>query len=167
MAEKEKPVPQLGAMDFQEAEYMFRTYVAEIEQGVTPEELLKQGYWAHHAEKLRPWDEIKARAKDGTWMAHLVVLDSSRTWAKVKQISFHRLATDDVSLTEGSDKEAAKEMEKYEVKWRGPAHKWCVVRKSDAAVLAEGRAKDEAQGWLEQYVLAEQGKAPPPDSVRV
>jgi hypothetical protein len=64
--------------------------------------LLVPAFWAHHALKLKPLDEIRAHAEDGTWLANYVVLDCSRTWAKVQQLSLHRLTTADVAQTQAS-----------------------------------------------------------------
>src|SRR3954469_16667241 len=78
---------------------------AKIAQGVSPDELLKPAFWAHHALKLKPLDEIRAHAEDGTWLANYVVLDCSRTWAKVQLLSMHRLTTADQSQTQASNLE--------------------------------------------------------------
>lgn len=126
-------------------------YDAVIPTGVTPEQLLKPAFWAHHGIRLRPWDEIRARAEDGTWMGTYLVLDCSRTWARVLQLSFHRLTSGDVAITQASMDEMKAVIAAHQVVHRGPLA-WSVVRKSDRAVLLEGRTtKPEAVSWLEAY----------------
>jgi hypothetical protein len=134
---------------------------ALIPIGVTLEQILKPAFWAHHAVKLKPMDEIRARAEDGTWLAYLVVLDCSRTWAKVAA-PLHapphharRLAQTQASLQEQKAFIAA-----HKVVHRGP-HKWSVVRKADNAVLEQGiEQKDAAEKWLEKHAREQASAAP-------
>jgi len=146
---QDKPLPQLSPGDFALFEHVSTRYDALVTQGVAPEQLLNPAYWAHHAVKLRPMDEIRARAADGTWVAELIVLDCSRTWAKVKMLRMDRLTTGDVALTEASIAERNAFIEAHDVVLRGP-HKWCVVRRQDKVVVQEDLAtKDAAKAWLE------------------
>lgn len=143
-------------------EHSSTRYDVKIPIGVGPEELLVPAFWAHHAAKLRPWDEIRARAEDGTWIASYLVLDSSRTWTKVHQLSMHRLTTADVSMTQASQDQVQAYIEEHSVTYRGP-HKWSVVRKSDRAVLLEGKEqKDEAVAWLQAHARNQVGAPPAP-----
>ena len=140
--------PQLGPSDFALFEYVSTRHDALIQEGVKPEEIVDPAFWAHHAVKMRPMDEIRARAVDGTWMANLLVLDCSRTWAKVKMLDLHRLTTADVALTEASSAERRAFIEAHEIRLRG-THKWSVIRKQDKAVLQEDLGtKEAAEEWL-------------------
>ena len=147
--EKEKALPQLAPGDFALFEHVSTRYDALIPQGVTQEQLVNPAFWAHHAVKLRPMDEIRARAQDGSWMATLVVLDSSRTWAKVKLLSIDHLTTGDVALTEASIAERKAFIDGHDIVLRGQ-HKWCVIRKQDKVVVQEDLGtKAAATAWLE------------------
>lgn len=149
MEQQDKPLPQLAPGDFALFEHVSTRYDALVALGVGPEQLENPAYWAHHAVKLRPMDEIRARAVDGTWVAKLIVLDSSRTWAKVKMIALDRLTTGDQALTQASAAERAAFIAGHEITLRGP-HKWCVVRKQDKAVVQEDLgSKAAAAAWLE------------------
>lgn len=140
-------------------------YDALIPQGVEPAELLKPAFWAHEAIKLQPMNEIRARAEDGTWIAYYVVLDCSRTWARVHQLSFHRLTTGDQSMTQASELEIKAFVDAHTVMWRGP-HKWSVVRKLDKEVLQEGMDKDMASAWLASHARTQVlAKATAPEPV--
>jgi hypothetical protein len=134
-------------------------YDAEIAPGVDPAELLKPAFWAHHAVRLRPWNEIRARAADGTWMANYVVLDCSRTWARVHQLDFHRLTTGEVAETQASEQEVRAYIEQHRITFRGP-QKWSIVRKTGNAVVEEGIVdKLEAEKKLETLARSHVGGA--------
>lgn len=149
------PKPTLGPVDFAQAEYESTRYVAKIEQGIAPETLLDPNYWAHHSHKLRPWDQIEARAKDGTWMAEFVVTDCSRTWAKLKQLTFYTLTTGDVAISQASDQEITERAHEYRVIHRGPRG-WSVVRVADKTVMHEEEPlREGAEAWLTNHVALE------------
>lgn len=153
----EKQLPQLQPNELWPFEHISTRHDARVAQGVSPESLLDPAYWAHHAVKLRPMDEIRARAEDGTWIGYYVVLDCSRTWAKVQCIAFHNLSTRDVSVTQSSASEVALLMAAHSVIHRGP-HRWSVVRNADKAVLLEGKQqKEDAVAWLEDYAKDQVG----------
>lgn len=146
---QDKPLPQLAPGDFALFDHVSTRYDALIAQGVSPEQLVNPAFWAHHAVRLRPMDEIRARAADGTWMAQLVVLDCSRTWAKVKLLRMDHLTTADVALTEASIAERKAFIDGHDIVLRGQ-HKWCVVRRQDKVVVQEDLGtKDAAKAWLE------------------
>lgn len=158
----EKPAPQLPPGHLQLFEQVSIRYDAVIAQGVKPDAMLEPGFWAHHAVKLRPMNEIRARAEDGTWIAYLVVLDCSRNWAKVQILHLHQLTSADVSLTQASEQEVRTFIEKHSVTWRAQ-HKFSIVRKADRAVIHEGiETKDGAQAWLEGHARAQVGGQPLP-----
>lgn len=122
-----------------------------VPMGVPPEAMKDPAFWAHRAMKMKPMDEIRARAEDGTWMANLVVLDSSRTWVRVMVVNVTKLTTGDVALTQASADDVKAIATKHKIIHRGP-HKWSVVRISDSAVMHQGEAeKENAQAWLEAY----------------
>lgn len=157
MEKNEQQLIQLQPNELANFDYVSTRHDAKVQQGVRPEHVLVPAFWAHHAVKLKPFDEIRVRAEDGTWMATYVVLDCSRTWAKVKQLSLHQLGTADVALTQASESEVQKFIYQHEVRWRAQ-HKFSVVRKSDKAVLVEGFAlKDEASTWLDKHAREQVG----------
>ena len=153
----EQPLIQLPPNDLMLFEEASSRWSAKIAQGVQPEALLVPSFWAHRATKLKPLDEIRAHAEDGTWVAYFIVLDCSRTWAKVKELSRHNLGTADVSLTQASEADVKAFIEQHNVVHRGP-HKWSVVRKADKAVLQEGLAlRGDAEAWLDQHARMQVG----------
>lgn len=166
---QEKALPQLAPSALQLFEQVSSRYDAAVPQGIAPEALLDPAFWAHDAKKLRPFDEIRIRAEDGTWIADLEVLDCSRTWAKVKILRIYQLTSPDVALTQASEQEVKDFVAKHQVTWRGQ-HKWSIVRKSDKAVLMQGLEKDAAALWLEAHARTQIGpqalpKSPEPVTV--
>lgn len=148
---------QLPPNSLQPLDYASTRHDAMIPQGVAPDELLKPEFWAHQAVKLRPMDEIRARAEDGTWLAYYVVLDCSRTWAKVHQLALHRLTTSDVAMTQASEAEVRAVVKAHEVRF-DQGRKWNIVRKSDRQVVQDQIAdKDSALAWLEKHARSQVG----------
>ena len=143
---------QLGPNDLQLFEYSSQRYDAVIAQGVKLDQILAPEFWAHHAVKLRPMNEIRARSEDGTWVAYLLVLDCSRTWARLALLSLHPLTTSDVSQTQASSEaEVQATIAAHEVGFN-QGRKWYVKRKSDNAILQDQMAeKDVAKAWLAKY----------------
>jgi hypothetical protein len=163
----QQQVIQLAPGALQLFEEVSQRYDAEIAQGVAPEELLKPAFWAHRAARLRPLDEIRARAVDGTWMAEYVVLDCSRTWARVQLKGFWRLTTADVAATQASEEDVKAFIAAHDVRYRG-GQKYSIVRLSDGAVLEQGIAdKVEASRRLEELARVHVGgaAAPKPSAV--
>ena len=157
MADNNQQQIQLPPNSLQALDYASTKHDAVIPQGVAPEELLKPEFWAHHAVKLRPFDEIRARAEDGTWLAYYVVLDCSRTWAKVHQLAIHRLTTGDVAMTQASEAEVRAVVKAHEVRFN-QGQKWHVVRKTDRMVVQEQIGdKDAAIAWLEKHARGQVG----------
>jgi hypothetical protein len=156
----QKQQVQLPPNNLQLFESVSTRYDAEIPQGVAPEHLLEPAFWAHQAVKLRPMDEIRARAIDGTWVGTYVVLDCSRTWARVRQLSFSRLTTGEVAETQASEQAVRDYIAGHNVAFRGAQHKWSITRKADKAVIEEGIAeKDEATKRLEALARSHVGGA--------
>lgn len=131
-----------------ECEFERTLWVITAHENTRPEDLMEPDYWTHVAERLKPWDKIEARADDGSWYAELLVLDVSRRWATVHALRIDHLTTKDLSLSKALSDD-------YAVEWKGPAHKFSVVRKSDGALLHEGeQTKAGAFQWLTNRIKA-------------
>lgn len=140
-----------GLENLQPFEQMSTYHQARIPKEVTKDDILAPEFWAHHAARLRAYDEIRAVSGDGTWIAYLIVTDCSRTWAKVKLREFVTLTGSDVAQTQAANADLQAIMDTHEVKHRGP-HKWSIVRKSDRAVIEQGfESKDAADQWLKEH----------------
>lgn len=142
---------QLAPGDLTLLEEVSLRYDAVIPANVKPETLLNPAFWAHHAVKLQPMNEIRARSIDGTWVGYYIVLDCSRTWAKVHPLSMHSLTSADVSRTQANEQDVRKFLDDHAVVYRN-GKKWCVVRQTDKVAIAEDLGtKDAARDWLNNH----------------
>jgi hypothetical protein len=121
-------------------------YAVVLPADVTLEDTLDPGFWshinAHSPAKLRQHDTIRVIPEDGTYFAELIVLQAGKGFAKVKMLRHLAL----------EESEQPTELSSTEVKWRGPALKWVVERKTDGMRLKErlntrADAEIEARGY--------------------
>lgn len=126
------------------AEQWRQDWVVNAAEGDKLADVLKPDYWAHVASKMQPLDHVEVRAETGEWIAQLLVTTVGRNWAHVKLLQEYRLVSEDAGRVEAASP--------YDIAYKGPQRKHCVIRKADAAVLAEGLGtKVEAMSWLDQY----------------
>lgn len=126
------------------AEHWRQDWCVNAEIGTTADDITSSGYFAHMAEQLKPYDHIEVRSEDGTWMANLIVVNAERNWAHVKLVSYIEL-TDESNAVEAASK-------KNIVQFKGPHHKWSVIRVADGDKIKTGCAsRDEATVWMNEY----------------
>lgn len=126
------------------AEHTVVVYHHSPEFGVTLDDVLKPDYWTHVAPSLRVGHRIELLAADGSWWAMLIVRAVGRHDAVVQALSKVDLGEHEPALTEDSP---------YEVKWRGPAKKFGVVRKADSEVIRdEFPVKEQAIQWMQNHM---------------
>lgn len=111
-----------------------RVWVAAPPVGVVLDDMLRPEFWAHVARKLEPLAQILVFPEDGTWEAELRVRDTAKLAARVSVIR-HTKWPDPAGLGSG---------ERYEIEYRGPAHRYCIRRKSDNEIVEVGFATKEA-----------------------
>lgn len=141
MAEKRSPIISPDRMRL--AEYERQDWVANVEYGITLDDIREPGFWAHMASQMRPYDHVEVRAEDGSWVAYLIVTGCDRTWAKVCVDRVVNLTTKDVSLSQEA---------RHEVVWKGPHHKWAVIRLSDSEMVKNEFAdKEAASAWMREH----------------
>lgn len=144
MAEEKKRTPMMDQTRMRLAEYERQDWVANIEYGLTPEDIMVPGFWAHMASQLKPYDHIEARSDDGLWIAYLIVTGCDRTWARVACDRLTKLSTKDVAETQAAIQ--------HKVEWKGPQHKFTVIRVADAVALKTGfTTKEEASKWMTDH----------------
>ena len=125
------------------AENERQDWIVNAELSHTVEDLTNPGYWAHMAALLTPYDHIEVRAEDGSWIANLIVIQTDRSWAKVMLTSkFNLLDTEALPSN----------IAQHKVEWKGPQHRFAVIRLVDQAVVKNGfQTKDEATGWMREH----------------
>ena len=138
-----KDAPVLMPDRFGEADYKRHDFVVDVPVGVTVEQMLEPAFWAHVASQMDPFDHIEARAEDGSWIAYFVVRMCERNYAKV--------ALDRVLSFEGQVSEAPIST-KHRIEWKGPHHRYCVIRLSDSQMVSsQHKTKFDAETWMRQH----------------
>lgn len=121
--------------------HAFNSWSINAPVGATPEDVAKSDFWSL-MNKIRPFDEFRVVADDGTWMVKGIIHSCGTTWAKVE-------ITDTIQLGEMV---APGTSTKYEAKWRGPEHLWSVVRTADGTVLQDKLdTQSAANKWLNEH----------------
>ena len=125
------------------AEQKRQDWVVDAEEGTNIEDVLQPSYWSHMASQMQPYDHIEVRLETGEWILDLIVTSLGRNWAAVFVANKYEMS---------KALEAAPPAAKYIVKWRGPAHKFCIVRVLDSETIQEGHmTADDAKAALTQY----------------
>ena len=146
----EKRDPKLNHARMKEGQFLRNLWVATVEQGITREDLKKPSFWSHVAMQFRPYDRLEVRSDDGTFFAEYLILACERTYAKVKELNWYSLTSQDVAMTQSES-----DAEEFEYKYRGPHGKHSIVRKSDGAVMIEKlETQDQAKDWLKEHLKA-------------
>ncbi len=143
-----KPVPRRAVVvdpqRMQSAEYVRRDWVCTAEEGTTIDDILDPGYWAHIAGKLTIYDRIEVRIDSGEYLLELLVKQTGKNWAQMALLHHHDLV--------GKVITGAATAEEFEPVFKGPLRKWCVMRKSDGALLEEKlEGKAQALAWISSY----------------
>ena len=143
-----KRVQELNPSRMKECEFERTVYTITTHENTSPEDLLKPEYWTNVAEKFKPFDKVEARADDGSWYAEFLVLETSRRWTRMHLLMQANLTTTDVSLTQSK-------LGEFNIEWKGPARKFCVIRASDQEMIHEGeQSKGTAHAWLAERIRA-------------
>jgi len=136
-----KPNRRLLPPEFQAAEYQRQDMIARPEPGTILPEMIVPAYWANVARSLKPLDRIEVRPQDGTWWAELLV-----RVVEPLAVGVHVLRS--VDFAKAAEQQEAEAPDGYEFKHRGN-RRWCVLRRSDNAVLREDEAtRESAAAWL-------------------
>ncbi len=148
MIENKEPVraQKLTLDRFKGAEYERLVYRVVPKDGTPLEALREPMYWSHVAAQLRPTAIIEVIPDDMSYFAELLVISCGNNWATVEILRHVPFATAQSVIAEASA---------YEVKWKGPHHKFAVIRKADNEAVQTGfaRAEDGAQ-WLAEHKTA-------------
>lgn len=125
------------------AEFVRQDWVATAEEGTTIEDVLNPNYWSNMSAQMKPYDRIEVRVDTGEWLLELLVMNTDRNWASVVVLHQHDLQPEDAAADVPND---------FEPKFRGPMHKWCVMRKADKEVLeSKLESKLAAEEWIRRY----------------
>jgi len=137
-------MPKLIPDRIRGADYNRQTLRAVPEAGTTIDEALQPDFWAHVAPKAKVGDIVEVFPEDGNWFFTALVVAASNIHLKLHVIHkavFHEAAP---------AKDAPKKNEApFRVEFKGPKHKWSVIRK-DGVYVKEGMDdRETADKWLE------------------
>lgn len=126
-----------GGGRFHEASFHHARHSAHPVEGTKFENILSDSYWSHVAAKINAGDIIEVRPEEGDYYAELYVQ------VKVgNNIKVHCIRKDDLPPID-----QASNADDYVVAHRGTHRQWCVVRKKDNAIIAEG-FKTQGEAFL-------------------
>ena len=120
-------------------EQAIMVYFVTADEGTTLDDVMKPTYWAHVCRQMLPGHEIKVMCADGSWWAHLLVRSAGSTQATVWPMNHIEFGSE-VAVPNESP---------FMAKYRGPAHRYCAVRKDGGSVEKVGfETLDDANSWI-------------------
>lgn len=138
---------QLTPKRIHDAEHARRQWTAVVPEGTTIEDIKEPSYWAHVSNRVKQMDRIEIFCEDAAWWAEVLVVESLRAAAKVAVLNHLVLSKEEISVIEADPE--------YEVAYKGPVKKHCIIRLSDKVIVKEGIAlKDDAIRELKGYLKA-------------
>ena len=155
MSEAAQELPKLDPLKPQALEFgihAYQQFSCRVENDIKPEDLLNKDFWAFVVPMITLGAEIRVIPNDFSYRAMLLVTYTDGRNIRLKMLSLIQL--DDVKPDVKTD--IAKD---YKLAMRG-AQKWCVQRLDDGEWIKELiPTKNEANTWLEKYLLALDGDA--------
>lgn len=137
--EKLKP-RKLPESRFRLAESVRNMWSVVPEEGTTFADLLDPVYWSHNARKLRPCDLIEVMPDDGSYYGRLIVRSIGAGGVFVAKLEYVAFEAVEAPASVASD---------FAVQWKGPHHRWCVVRLSDKSTIQPNfETQNDGQRWL-------------------
>lgn len=96
-------------------------WYADIPAGLSVEDVLKANFWKHCVRRLTPNDMVRCVCEDGTWIADLwvIAVENGEPNLRVYHYASYDEAPADTVVDHG-----------YEVRWKGPALRFCVMNKA-------------------------------------
>jgi hypothetical protein len=139
---EERPIKQLAPQRRKLAEYARQHHVVTVEDAEHPEDFLQPEFWALIAKDMQVGDRVDVQDDELTFFGEYLVMACDRTWAKLHKLHETALVP---------PKEAAVSPD-FDIQYKGPHLKYCVIRKSDKSIVHEGAAsRVDANSWLLGY----------------
>ena len=132
----------LGPGQFKQLEVLNNHWQAYAPEGCQIDDLKKTEFWSIWAAKLKPFDRIDVIADDGAWLAECLVIQAAKNWAQIYIRRVDKLI-EPVKVEDNAT---------FKVEYKGPKKLWCVIRRSDAAMIKESLPTQlEAQEWVKTH----------------
>lgn len=137
----------LAPSRFVQADFRETRFNVTVERGVPLEHVLEPGFWAHVAGQPKAFDRISVVAADHAYWADLIVLSALPDQLLVKAVSVIDVNAEIEALLK-TGKVKSDGASRYQVVWKGPAAKFCIVRDGAEMVQKNFPNKAEAEAWL-------------------
>lgn len=110
------------------------------------EDYLDPAFWALVAKDFTVGDTVEIRDDAMTYWGEYLVLGCEPTWAKLQKLR-------EVSLVAVAEQDQISAG--YEVKFKGPQLKYCVIRLADKEMVhKESQTREAANDWLRDHLKA-------------
>lgn len=135
---------RLDPARFKQTEHVNTRHSVTLEEGVTLDDVMEEDFFANVAVKVLPYDHIEVRTDDGAFYAELLVISAGKTWVRTILLLKKEIQSKD---------EVTASFEGYDVVYKGPHKKFCVIRKKDSEMVHEG-SEDKAAAikWLTEHL---------------
>lgn len=146
--------------NFKSAEFARNVWEAQPFHGVVPADLMRPVFWAHVATQffgqIRVRDRIEVIPESNDWFAELLVVDVQKTGLRVRVLRLVTFTDATDAVVDGVAAPAAASNDPdFDVAWKGPGAKWCVIRKADkSSVYDKLESRDAAMLKLAEHVKA-------------
>lgn len=115
-----------------------------VKQGITPEQCMDEGFWAHLTTRLIPGDTLVVRPDDSAWELVLNVVNVGPNFAHVHKKAYY-------DLVPAVAREVLPSI--YKVEYAGPVHKYRFLR--EGKMMRDGFATEAlAQRAAQQHEMA-------------
>ena len=125
---EQAPAIPIKPGEFGRAHHQYTTHNAVVPTGMGKDDLTRSELWDHVAAQLKMFDEVRAVAEDGSFVAELIVTFKHANKALLAVTNFTQL--ENISYEEQAG------MDRYTVKQRG-VKKWCIIDNDDGSVIHE------------------------------
>ncbi|HXI76098.1 MAG TPA: hypothetical protein VNH21_03125 [Steroidobacteraceae bacterium] len=106
-------------------------------------DLLEPGFWANHAQRMRPNSTLEVHWDDSSRFILLYVVSAGRNWADVDLMFEHKIKSH----------ARPSQTHRYEAKYNGPVDLWRITNLSNGSVLKAGFATEEdARKFLAEHL---------------
>jgi len=141
---EQKPALPVRPTEFGRAQHQYTRHNAVIPTGMGKDDLTRSDLWDHVAHQLSMYDEVRAIAENGSFVAQMIVTFKHANKVLLEITSFTQL--EKVSFEEQAG------LDRYNVKQRG-VKKWCIIDNNDGSVVEELiPTQAEAYKKLEEFL---------------
>ena len=129
------------------AEHVRNHWHVTAPEGTGAEDVVRPAFWSHVARQMRSLDRIEVVAETGEFYLDLLVEKVDATGVFVTVLNH---VVRDAAPAEGDIS-----IDGYRIEWKGPHHRFAVIRDADNTRLKDGiQKKTEAIRWAQDHAKA-------------